>query len=69
MVRSYHFEGLFRTKNIVSKDLMVGSLGRDDHPLSVVIVSTDPTGTHKAIKTLNGRNIRVTVEILNSPAH
>lgn len=69
MVRSYHFEGLFSTKNVVSKNLMVGSLGRDNHPLSVVLVSTDPTGKHKAIRTLNGRNIRVTVEILDSPAH
>jgi hypothetical protein len=65
VVRTYTFEGLFIAKALSKNDvMMVGSLSREGHPLSIVFVSDDPTHVHKAIRTMDGRNIRVTVEIL-----
>lgn len=36
----------------------------EDHPLFVRIMSWDETKVHKAIRTLNGRRVRVTIEVL-----
>ena len=70
VVTSYTFEGLFEVKTASkSDDMLVGSLSREGHPLSLVFVSQDKTLLHKAIRTMNGRKVRVTVEILDHPAH
>ena len=66
MVTRYTFEGEFKLDDgrTDGGQSFWGDMSKDDHPLFVRIMSWDESKQHKAIKTLAGRKIKVTIEVL-----
>jgi hypothetical protein len=71
MTNRYTFDEIFKViepNRLSGPGVRTGILRHEGHPLQVVIVSSDPSGAHKQINTMNGRRVRVTIEIMDSPA-
>lgn len=66
MVTKYTFDGEFKLDDGRTDGgrSLWGEMFKDDHPLFVRIMSWDESRQHKAIRTMVGRKVKVTIEIV-----